>query len=81
MLKQASKKPMKPLPEMEMCQYEKIREDIINERKDAMAKFGFYEVLEKTKQKVLFTSKDQKSFKKKGKIKVSYQRKKIMRKK
>ena len=62
MLKQAPKKPLKPLPEMEMCQYEKIREDIINERQEAMAKFGFYEDLEKTKQEVWLTSKDQKLF-------------------
>ena len=44
---------------MEMCLCEQIREDIINERQEAMAKFGFYEDLEKNKQEVRFTSKDQ----------------------
>ena len=57
MLKQASKKPMKPLPEMEICQYEKIREDNIRERNEAMAKFEFYEDLEKTKEEIGFPSK------------------------
>ena len=52
---------------MEMCLCEQIREDIINERQEAMAKFGFYEDLEKTKQEVGLTSKDQKLFEKKKK--------------
>ena len=38
-------RPIDPLPERELCQYEKIREDIIQEREEALAKFCFYEDL------------------------------------
>jgi hypothetical protein len=53
-LKEAIQTPMNPLPERELCQYEKIREDIIKEREEAMAKFNFYEDLNKTKDKIGF---------------------------
>ena len=45
-------KPIDPLPERELCQYERIREDIIKEREEAMAKFKFFENLEKTKKSI-----------------------------
>ena len=41
-MKRAAAKPIDPLPERELCQYEKIREDIIKER--------FFEELNKTKE-------------------------------
>ena len=37
-------------PNRELCRYEQIREDIIREREDAMAKINFYESLDKTKE-------------------------------
>ena len=40
-----------------MCQYEKIREDNIRERNEAMAKFEFYEDLEKTMEEIGFPLK------------------------
>ena len=51
-LKKAITKPIDPFPERELCQYEKIREDIIREREEAMAKFKFYEDLEETKKAI-----------------------------
>ena len=51
-LKEAMAKPIDPLPERELCQYERIREDIIKEREEAMAKFKFFENLEKTKKSI-----------------------------
>ena len=54
-LKQAITKPIDPFPERELCQYEKIREDIIREREEAMAKFKFYEDLEETKKAIGFS--------------------------
>ena len=53
-LRQAMARPIDPLPERELCQYEKIREDIIQEREEALAKFCFYEDLYKTKQAIGF---------------------------
>ena len=47
-------RPIDPLPERELCQYEKIREDIIQEREEALAKFCFYEDLYKTKKAIGF---------------------------
>ena len=46
--KAAMEKPVAPLPERELCKYERIREDIIREREEAMAKSKFFENLEKT---------------------------------
>ena len=42
--------PIDPLPERELCQYEKIRESIIKEREEAMAKSKFFEDLNNTKR-------------------------------
>ena len=53
-LRQAMARPIDPLPERELCQYEKIREDIIQEREEALAKFCFYEDLYKTKKAIGF---------------------------
>ena len=50
--KSAMEKPVAPLPKRELCKYERIREDIIKEREEAMAKFKFFENLEKTKQEI-----------------------------
>ena len=41
-----------------MCHYEKIREDIIRERKEAMDRFNFYEDLKKTKEEIVFYTKE-----------------------
>ena len=38
-----------PLPERQLCEYEKLREDIIRERREAMANCGFFENLLETK--------------------------------
>ena len=57
-LKEAASKPIDPLPTRELCQYERIREDIIREREEAMAKFKFYENLEETKKSIGFYGKD-----------------------
>ena len=43
--------PLDPLPKRELCPYEKIRENNIQERKEAMRKCGFFEDLEKIKKK------------------------------
>ena len=55
-LKRAIAKPIDPLPERELCQYEKIREDIIRERQEAMANCGFFEDLNQTKEAIGFQS-------------------------
>ena len=52
LIKKAAAVPLDPLPERELCQYEKIREDIIKERKEAMAKFNFFDDLENTKKEI-----------------------------
>ena len=53
---------MEPLPYSELCRYEQIREDIIREREDAMAKFNFYESLDKTKEDIgLYSRRTEKS--------------------
>ena len=50
----AMEKPVTPLPKRELCQYEKIREEIIRERQEAMVQFQFFENLEKTKKDIGF---------------------------
>ena len=50
--KAAMEKPVAPLPERELCKYERIREDIIREREEAMAHCKFFENLEKTKKEI-----------------------------
>ena len=49
-LKQALEKPLSPLPKRDLCEYEKIREQIIKEINEYMAKYQFYENLEKAKK-------------------------------
>ena len=66
-LKRAIAKPIAPLPERELCQYEKIREDIIREREEAMANFKFYEELHKTKEAIWFHTNKAKSIERKKK--------------
>jgi hypothetical protein len=39
--KEKMAKPIDPLPERELCQYEKIRESIIKERAETMARYNF----------------------------------------
>ena len=41
-----------------MCRYEKLREDIIKEREEAMHKFNFYEDLHQTKKDIGLYSKE-----------------------
>ena len=43
------KKPLPPLPSKELCEYEKIREENIKERYEAMKQCGFFEDLEDAK--------------------------------
>ena len=52
--KEAMNKPVQPLPERELCQYEKIREDNIKERKEAMAKCHFFDDLHEVKKDIGF---------------------------
>ena len=49
-LRQALSKPLEPLPKRKLCEYEKIREQIIKEREEYMVKCNFYVTLEKTKK-------------------------------
>ena len=44
--------PVNPLPERKLCQYEIIREEIIREREELMAKFEFMENQKKTKEEI-----------------------------
>ena len=44
-MKQAMKKPISPLPVSELCPYEKLREQIIKERRDAMIESGSFDDL------------------------------------
>ena len=36
-------KPIDPLSERELCQFEKIRENIIKKREEAMARYNFFQ--------------------------------------
>ena len=75
------KMPLDPLPEIDLCEYEKLRERNINEREEAMLKSGFFTDLKSNKEEIVFTAgeaqtdensgrrtkkKDQKNVKKKG---------------
>ena len=51
-LKKAMKTPIPPFPEKEMCEYEKLRERNINERKKVMQEAGFYDDLNGYKQEI-----------------------------
>ena len=44
--------PIKPLPQKELCAYEKIREDIIKERAKAMADSGYFDDILDFKKKI-----------------------------
>ena len=57
-VKKAMATPLPPLPERELCQYEKIRENIIKEREEAFAKLKFFEDLHRTKVKIGLYKKD-----------------------
>ena len=46
--------PLEPLPERELCPYEKVRENIIKERENAMIESGFFEDLLKAKKEMGF---------------------------
>ena len=50
--KKAEKIPLQPLPERPLCEYEKIRENNIKEREDAMIAAGFYADLPEYKKDV-----------------------------
>ena len=52
--------PIDPLPKTKLCAYEKIREDIIEEREKAMRESGFFEDLEKTKKEIGLTKNKKK---------------------
>ena len=50
--KAALQVPLAPLPEKELCQYERIRENNIKEREKAMADSGFFEDILEYKKKI-----------------------------
>ena len=62
--KKAMETPVNPLPKRELCKYERIREDIIREREEAMEQFKFFEDLEKTKMEIGLYKKGSKEEKK-----------------
>ena len=51
-LKLALLTPLPPIPQRELCDYEKIRENNIRERMEAMAESGFFEDLADTKKEI-----------------------------
>ena len=53
-LKAAMQHPVPPLPEKEMCEYEKLRENNIKEREKAMEEAGYFEDLHNYKRKIGF---------------------------
>ena len=54
-LKAAMKKPLDPFPESEVCEYERLRLNNINEREKAMEESGFFEDLKAYKKKIGFS--------------------------
>ena len=50
--KEAMEKPIPAVPKKELCEYEKIRNEIVQEREDAMAKSGFFDELKKYKKMI-----------------------------
>ena len=59
--KQAMATPISPLPEHELCAYEKLRANIIQEREDAMRESGFFDDLMDMKKDIgLIKEKDDK---------------------
>ena len=57
-LKAAMKIRVPKLPEKEMCEYEKLRERNISERKKAMIEAGFFEDLNSYKQRIGMITND-----------------------
>ena len=55
--KEAMSKPIDPLPEYEMCQYEKLRECRIKEREKAMIESGFFDELMQMKKDFGFVNR------------------------
>ena len=53
-LRAAMKHPVPSLPETEMCDYEKLRENNIKEREKAMSEVGYFEDLHNYKEKIGF---------------------------
>ena len=62
--KEQMAKPIDPLPEQELCHYEKIMESIIEEREEAMARYNFFENLNNTKRDIGLYKEDKQSKKK-----------------
>ena len=58
--KEKMAQPIDPLPERELCQYEKIRENIIKEREEAMARYNFFQNLNETKRDIGLYQEDKK---------------------
>jgi hypothetical protein len=54
-IKEKMATPIDPLPKPKLCAYEKLREDIIEEREKAMRESGFFEDLRKTKEEIGLT--------------------------
>ena len=54
-MKAAMATPIAPLPQKEKCEYEKLRDRNINERKKAMEKAGFFKDLNDYKKKIGFS--------------------------
>ena len=72
--KEAMNNPLEPLPEKELCEYEKMREKNIKEREEAMAASNFFEDLQDYKKTIGLTqeadsskTKKEKNLKKKTK--------------
>ena len=51
-MKEAMDTPINPLPERELCEYEKLRQNNIEERQMAMAECGFFEDLMNIKRDI-----------------------------
>ena len=56
--KEKMKIPIDPLPEAELCPYEKLRENNIKERLESMRKCGFLEDLDNTKKDIGLLNKE-----------------------
>ena len=64
--KEAMATPIDPLPEHELCEYEKVRENNIKEREKAMIENGFFEDLMSLKKEIGFQEcKNEKKIEKK----------------
>ena len=63
--KAAMNKPVPPLPERELCDYEILRDKNVREREKAMAESGFFEDLNEYKKKIGFSNDIQSEIKEK----------------